>query len=89
MKLGPARLGVTDDPMGRDFVGLSPDQTPEQLFRTQPRALACSAPAPGVQRYVAFSSTVTKQVVIVVAKTGMENVGGGKMGHRRRHPRLR
>jgi hypothetical protein len=77
IKLGPARPAAADDPMDRDFVGWSPDQTPEQLFaRNRGRWLLGARAA--VEQYVAFSSTITKQVVLVVAKTGMEDAGGGK-----------
>jgi hypothetical protein len=42
--------------MGRDFVGWSPDQSPEQLFARNRGRWLLGARA-GVERYVAFSST--------------------------------
>jgi hypothetical protein len=78
VKLGPIRPAAPDDTMRRDFVGWSPDQTPQQLYERNRGRWKLGARA-GVERYAAFSATVIQRIVLVVEKTGLEDVGGGKM----------
>jgi len=81
VKLGPIRPAAPDDTMGRDYVGWSPDQTPQQLYDRNRGRWKLGARA-GVERYVAFSSTTLQQIVLVVEKTGLDDVGGGKLAIR-------
>ncbi len=65
------------DPMGlgREWVGWTPDQTPQQLYERNRGVWYLSARA-SRERYTAFSSTVTGTIVAVVANKGVENVDG-------------
>jgi hypothetical protein len=80
LKLSPARPVVPPgDPMGlgREWVGWTPDQTPQQLYERNRGVWYLGARA-SRERYTAFSSTVTGTIVAVVANEGVENVDGRK-----------
>jgi hypothetical protein len=77
LKLSPARPADPGDPLGRDWVGWKPDQTPQQLYEHNRGNWYLSARA-SHERYTAFSSTVTEKIVAVVANEGVENVDGRK-----------
>lgn len=80
LKLSPARPVVPPgDPMGlgREWVGWTPDQTPQQLYERNRGVWYLGARA-SRERYTAFSSTVTGTIVAVIANEGVENVDGRK-----------
>lgn len=83
LKIGPARPADPDDPMGRDWIGWSPDQSPQQLYERNRGAWTLGARADR-QRYAVISSTVTGTNVVAVELTGIEDLSGGKraiIGH--------
>ena len=79
LKIGPARLhgpGVVD-PMERDWVGWTPEQTPQDIYDRNRGVWNFSARA-DLERYTAFSSTVTGKIVAVVENERIEEWPGGK-----------
>src|SRR4051794_15146255 len=77
IKLGPVRPAAEADPMHRDYVGWSPDQSPQELYERNRGRWKFGARARS-ERYAVFSSTVTGLVVLVVEIDGLEDVGDGK-----------
>ncbi|WP_433351582.1 hypothetical protein ACQP25_00900 [Microtetraspora malaysiensis] len=77
LKLGPARPADPDDSMRRDWLGWTPDQTPQQIYERNRGRWYLSARA-ARERYTVFSSTVTGTIVAVVANEGVEDLPGDK-----------
>jgi hypothetical protein len=77
IKLGPARPAAEDDTMRRDYVGWSPDLSPQELYERNRGRWKLGARARG-ERYAVFSSTITGTIVLVVEIDDLEEVGGGK-----------
>jgi hypothetical protein len=77
LKNGPARPVPPGDPMGRDWVGWAPGQTPQQIYERNRGVWKLSARADR-ERYTVFSSTVTGKVVAVVENERIEDAGNGK-----------
>lgn len=77
IKLGPTRPAGEDDTMHRDYVGWSPEQSPQDLFERNCGRWKFGARARG-ERYAVFSSTDTGRTVLVVEIDDFRDVGGGK-----------
>lgn len=59
LKIGPARFHEpAEDPMGREWVGWTPEQTPQEIYERNRGVWYLSTRA-ARERYTAFSSTVT------------------------------
>jgi hypothetical protein len=74
-KLGPPRYTDGTDPMGRDWVGWTPEQTPDQLYQRN-RGVWHLGKRAERQRYCVFTSTETGLIVAVVEITGLETFAG-------------
>jgi hypothetical protein len=77
LKLSAGHPAKPDDPMRRDWVGWSPDQTPQQIYERNRGRWYFGARA-AHERYTVFSSTVTGTIVAVVANEGVEDIDGKK-----------
>jgi hypothetical protein len=78
LKIGAARfIDATTDPMSREWVGWTPEQTPQKIYERNRGVWHLSARADR-ERYTAFSSTVTGKIPVVVANEGIEDADGRK-----------
>ncbi|SCG71771.1 hypothetical protein [Micromonospora inositola] len=77
LKIGAPRPADHNDPMGRDWVGWTPAQTPQQIYDRN-RGIWSLGTRAERQRYTVFSSLITGMNVAIIENTGIEDVGGGK-----------
>jgi hypothetical protein len=76
LKIGPVRfIDAATDPMGREWVGWTPEQTPQEIYERNRGVWHLSARADR-ERYTVFSSTVTGRIVVVVANEEIEDADG-------------
>jgi hypothetical protein len=77
LKLGSPRTADADDPMGRDWVGWTPQMSPQEIYDRNRGVWAFGARADR-ERYTVFTSVETGRVVAVVENDKVEDFGGKK-----------
>jgi len=86
LKIGPARfIDAATDPMGREWVGWTPEQTPQEIYERNRGVWHLSARADR-ERYTAFSSAVTGKIAVVVANEEIEAADGRRRKTREPSP---